>query len=821
MKKQLLFIILCCVLQLSVKSQLKGLKLNIEKLDASEIELSVNGNSLPDIYDELVLSGRVDSLYVTSKFKIVVTTLAQSGTSTTKAYTIAENKTTGIPISLDFSKGVVIKILSIDLNTEIKKFTIKKIVFSQSEPSLKQRNFYYDAFRIVDICRSNGNGNELTTILCHYAGISPDSSNYATLKSTYTVNPYLKEMVVNCKAIAAQSNIPDKAKNLNVESFSGAMSSIGGLDVTSFADGLAKFLVKRTKEEMNIAFFNRLKDFLTDTNYLDAKILFPTTFRNLSAIGNEIYQYAAYLETLRAGFIDDFQHLPDHFPAVMDNHPELKEINHDSFFGFKTACYISTSLREQEHVGNIIANLPDEYIDSLQTPNAESSIRLLQLFSEALRDTVTADDSKFWIKTEHINKLFKDQDVFKIFLGLIRQVATRAPYNSIRFADTLSLVKSLDRVSANINDLNVYKKYIKDFITKSQALSRQIKSFNKSASDSVRAEQYYTYFNSSLEIVEHLTKFNSLPYLTKIRLSDTIQDLIDITHCAGNIVIEVNRKNYSSALINAATLYSLVAKDFVNKQEKLSDAEIEKAQQTIDAQKHTKDKEAKEQLDKKAQETIASAKSKKNESEKFAEFQYHLIKYGSFMAVIAKAKTSDDISNAIEAFALPSGSSRIKRESKFNVSLNAYVGMFAGGEMIQDVDKEYKNTIGLTAPIGFATSWGGLGCERKFSLSAFVSVIDLGAITAFRFQNDTVSTVPTIELKNIISPGLFLSIGFPRCPISLNAGYQVGPNLRKVTYNSANNSTEADFSNHLYGRWSVSLVVDLPMLNLYSQPRKK
>jgi len=38
-----------------------------------------------------------------------------------------------------------------------------------------------------------------------------------------------------------------------------SLSSIGGLDVTNIADGLAKFLVKRTKQELTMAFFQNLK----------------------------------------------------------------------------------------------------------------------------------------------------------------------------------------------------------------------------------------------------------------------------------------------------------------------------------------------------------------------------------------------------------------------------------------------------------------------------------------------------------------------------------------------------------------------------------
>ena len=40
---------------------------------------------------------------------------------------------------------------------------------------------------------------------------------------------------------------------------SDVISSIGNLDVTNVADGLAKFIVERTKQELSVAFFERFK----------------------------------------------------------------------------------------------------------------------------------------------------------------------------------------------------------------------------------------------------------------------------------------------------------------------------------------------------------------------------------------------------------------------------------------------------------------------------------------------------------------------------------------------------------------------------------
>ncbi|MGR9936641.1 hypothetical protein ACUOG0_23890, partial [Escherichia coli] len=38
------------------------------------------------------------------------------------------------------------------------------------------------------------------------------------------------------------------------------LTSLGNTDVTNFAAGLARFLAERTKQELNEAFFNRMKE---------------------------------------------------------------------------------------------------------------------------------------------------------------------------------------------------------------------------------------------------------------------------------------------------------------------------------------------------------------------------------------------------------------------------------------------------------------------------------------------------------------------------------------------------------------------------------
>jgi hypothetical protein len=128
------------------------------------------------------------------------------------------------------------------------------------------------------------------------------------------------------------------------------------------------------------------------------------------------------------------------------------------------------------------------------------------------------------------------------------------------------------------------------------------------------------------------------------------------------------------------------------------------------------------------------------------------------------------------------------------------------------------------APVGVTISRGhsifffgtkGWNTEKSgcagWSSSLFLSVIDIGALASFRFKSpETVSTVPQIKLKDIISPGIFFSLGIPKTPLSLNFGWQMGPLLRNVS------DTLNTYYSQSYSRWSVGLCVDIPIFNFYS-----
>ena len=662
------------------------------------------------------------------------------------------------------------------------------------------------------------------------------STILAILKKKYTITnaAQLRENNFLKNELAYTFSVPEG--KLNIKSLAG---SIGGLDVTNIADGLAKFLVKRTKQELTITFFERFKKDLEKNP--DLKSVFPTTYNLLMAIDTQIYNYTNYIENLREAFRSDIKVLDENLPSLVNNHKEffIKKNRYTLAIGLKTGCYIATSLKHGAHTGDIIDGYPISFFDSI--PDQEKakltllkgSIQSLQLLNESLRESDTLAKN-YWVGVSKVRQLVNDKVALKIYLGLMLQVA-KERYDNIKFNETDSFYTKLNTPEAANSydkDYGTYKEYILTFGNKVNELNKMIKEYEKPASDSLKVEQYALYFKRSVEFVQYCVQVTKLPYINTIpeikNLDSKTKRFFIIGYETADLTTAINRKKYSEAINHLIVIYNeVLAKPSVEEPDtKTMKPDLSKDEKILLADavltKNATDSNAKiSTVIQQVPELQANEKEATDDTTNYyTNTLASLAKYGAFMANMVKAKNSDEVEEAIESVALPVGSSRIKRETPFNISVNAYCGLFIGHEKIKGIDDNHLfNSYGLTAPIGIAISKGNrafpwpLNCSTKDSWSSswFISLIDIGSIAAYRFANDTTSEVPTIQLKDIISPGLFWSVGIPKTPLSLNFGAQVGPNLRKV------NDTANDYSGSMYFRYSAAIVIDIPLLNLYTK----
>jgi hypothetical protein len=662
--------------------------------------------------------------------------------------------------------------------------TIKKMVITQATAG-HPKIAYYDAMDFEKSLRKHDYG-AMDKVINAYFNCKLDTGNkhFDTAALNYCTkdNPFLRPMLDTIKVF----NQGTASGGLNASSFS--LSSIGGLDVTNIADGFAKFLVKRVKQELSSAFFDKFKEDLSKPEFRDIRSLFPQTYRTLTAIGDQIYMYDAYIQTLRDSFEKDLSVLLNNLPSVIDNHPEFFSKQPTLEAMCRSAIYIGQQIQRKAQPGDILANFDTAWLSNIN-PSLNGGICTLKLLSNSFRDKTSKD---YWVSPDSILHHFEDPVFLNIYFGLIYQQSA-----GIKFSKD-SLKGYLSSVAKNTQYLEKYKEYIEGFVSKIDDIQSLFTATKKMKKDSISFAVYHDYFDKTLGLLEYSTKLFMLPGL-KINIGiDTVnfQKYFDIASSVSDIALDVSQRKYSSAIVSVTSIYHEL---FANSASKTT---------LIDSLKKAKSD--------RAQNEYAFLNSPDG-------FISNILKYGTFMSTIVEAKTSNDVESAIEAFAMPPGSSSVKRNSAFNVSLNAYTGLFAGCEQINGVDKPGLknfafNSSGVTAPIGISVSRGhsvlffiGTG-KCAWSSTLFISLVDIGALVSFRFQNDSVAQVPKVELKDIISPGLFYSLGIPKCPLSLNAGLQFGPNLRQV------GTTSNTYGNNIYVRYSFSICVDIPILNFYTKP---
>lgn len=526
-----------------------------------------------------------------------------------------------------------------------------------------------------------------------------------------------------------------------------------GLSVTNLADGLAKFLVKRTKEELGIAFFQRFKDAIE--NQPNLRNLFPQTANILRLIDKDVYQFQAYLEALRTRFIKDMKTLDINLQEALEETNLIKEVRYQLI------------AKDVLHVAGFLINgaSPVELIDYLSEnahlqidpkvkelpltqqktfTDVASGFKVVALISNSLRKS---DGNQTWVNPKEVIDAFKDPVTFYIYLGLLWQNA-----EGVVFSDGKSMRQVLGEMAEEVNKLENMKTQVVQFVEHGAALKTSSESLvNKIEENQAVYDDYYKVFYESFELLETGIDFKKtfLPLLLKQGALD--EQILRLLRQLNELNFNIRQKHYSAGVINViSVLDELLGADFT--------------------------------------------------------FKEDVLKYGNFIAIVAEAEDADEVTAAIEAVALPSGSSIIKKRSKFSVALNAYTGLAGGIEFLEARPDDNKWITGVSAPIGFSFN-AGLG--SRGSVGLYVPLIDVGAVTAFRFGDSTTDDLPELNIQNILAPGAYLIYGWGKdIPFTIGLGTQLGPNLRNVD-NGQNTIQSSGW------RFGVVASIDIPVFNLF------
>ncbi len=643
---------------------------------------------------------------------------------------------------------------------------------------LAAQSAFEDAQVLANIYRANGNsfkpltkseapdsillqlGIFLEIMNRHYDTIwgdtpSPSPNN---LIASYRKNPFFKKYEmppgVNAEASAMALSMMGGARKSRAEiAASGAGAS--GISVARLADGIARFLVKRTKEELTIAFFEEFREALSENEQL--KVLFPSTRMILLGIGDQIYNFNAYLGSMRDAFSADLKNLHRSLETLLVN--EQVHILKDTVPALYVAGLfaVSKQLFEKASLPQILTYLGKEaafqhtHFDN-EPPSLEkvrAALRMTWVISESVK--AHSYQSRPWVAPAQFRNLAKDRLALDFYLGLVYEKSKNLSSGTQKVANAFTT----DKADLLLQHISAFLQLGEDLYE----VTRKIETGEYQKSDTLLYQGYFDYLQVALDIFSSAKKFSAVTFPEDLVLQQKLEEVNFVVERLTLISLDVRRKRYSNVIIQTGLLLNEVL-------------------------------------------------------DPAYDISCPLLRFGAFMAAISESQNSEDVAAVMENFALPRGSSYIKKHYPFNLSIGSYVGFNTGVELLPQLSANDQTGLnaGLGAPIGVAFSWGEKGPAKSAAYTFLLNVVDIGAFTAFRFTNsDAVDDLPELKFSNIFAPGAALIYGFPRFPGSFGMFAQKGPNLRKVTASGYEIDETSGW------RLGLMLAVDIPLFNLYTK----
>ncbi|GIQ60542.1 hypothetical protein Flavo103_36780 [Flavobacterium collinsii] len=822
-------------------SQTESQKIKIESSAAGYKSSNLNIKNNSDMEVNFGISGNSDNY--TFSYKLNEEAAVNLTTPSKK-----DNNTISFLIPRkDFNRLNINSItFTINTKTPAKEYTV---ILPISSASLSQGNILDDAIALEE-----ANGTDIQLLIDILSFHSGRDLTYSELQTLIEKNPYLNSLIqvktgdpVKTYSIASVDNTVKGISRLSNGNVIGAHNGggVAGLDVTKYANAMAEIMIDHAKEELTIAFFNRFKNFITE--HEEFRILFPKTSDKLENL--LAYKYPEMIKALRTVFLEDIRMIAYHIDDVLAL-PKYKELTIK--YPEVTIAIRSLRLVHQLETGGLNASGVLSTLagfsewntsDSNKFKNVGAALKTANLINQSISFRDTNSEIK-WQEPKQIAKLFEDELLFKIYMGLLYEKTHSMTGNdAVNFikkdGTTISLTAILENKSTEIF---LFQNKIQEFTDLVSIVQKTVKDLDESKTKT--NEQRYTYISNSIDVVEYAFSLYG-SFDSSFEVSD---EYISILRIANDIYKNVYEEQYNAAISNTVDLFSKII-TLKNDKYRISTNELKEIEEL------TKEKDlvkTAKKLNKNSFDvvstdiaTLAAAVSANSElSQKIADFSklnnadkknsktledfLELVQkikpYALFMANMVEAKDEKEVKAALDAVILPVGSSSIKKNSDLNFNIQSYLGArwsFTDPKNAA-VQSTWNDRFAISAPIGFSVSHG---FDNNWgAISLFLPILDLGAIVDYKLKYENEGTQDekleskdyTIKLGQIFSPGAYIVYGLgANIPVSLGFGGQYGPGLSKI---DENNSTTVS---NPYWKWNVFLSVDIPLFNLSNKAKVK
>lgn len=611
----------------------------------------------------------------------------------------------------------------------------------------------------------------------------------------------------------------------------GVISSASGIFNPTFViDALAKFAANQFKQEITIAFLQRFRDTLLSDQYKPLRYLLPRTYYTF--LTADVFNYAQFYQSLHENAQTDLFNLPENLAILIRSQPNA--VNPEVYPVLLAGLDLYKSLEIRQPAALAIESLAfrDYVVDSTVYGK---TVRTLGLFSKHLRNW-EGESATGWAQEQYLQQLAYDEHAFNFWMTLMLKQEQPA-LTKIKFGNG-TLYDLLNQPNGGR-----FRVDLSNLVSRMAALQylAQSNTYNKFPIDSSKQLQILTQYatgvfdlvEAGLQMAKGLDGKNIAQYERVGQILKTAREVVQFAHSlrfgdALSVTLEILRTLYLDPFFVKKQI-SALSQEINDLEKVIPEVQFDELFATYQGEKKAVAflTSGLEQFRKKIkgigntfeeEKVLAQINALESEVAQLL-LKSSLIrivdKYGNLLVTCANAKSSDEMLRILEKTAAPVQSYRRKRGNPhFSASINMYAGLGFGLETRLDSLGKKEGDPGpmaaFTAPLGISLDWG---IGKTHSLGVFFPLIDVGAVTAFRLQ-DNVSSLPELAWKNVFAPGMYVVWGIGRTPLSLGVGGQYGPALRKVTKDNLSYSA----ANYRVG---MSLTVDIPLFFMHNGMRKR
>jgi hypothetical protein len=306
---------------------------------------------------------------------------------------------------------------------------------------------------------------------------------------------------------------------------------------TMVIDALAKFAVKRFKEELMIAYLDSLK--LTINGSKEMKLLLPGVHRVVQE--QDFFNYPVFLQSLRENGLSDINDFPLNMKEYIKDRKDSTLKNKIEYPILMSSCDLVESLRKNVPAAETIERLSVEDYIAEGNDDYSNIVRGLGAFSRTLRAEENAQTASGWAKTDDVSYILTHKHAFNFWMILLLKLEEEN-LKKVK-VDTTNLYAYLNDDFTKVNE-------VKDLLYQVNAVSSMAKKW-AGAKDSVAYKVHGEFIVAMTDLIG-----SGLEIFGKNTAE--LNNYLKLISAVGKLETSIRLKEYGVAISNVVELVSRI-----------------------------------------------------------------------------------------------------------------------------------------------------------------------------------------------------------------------------------------------------------------------